>query len=76
MVLTKEQYEEIKSSFGMWMYESFQSVLHVTHYNFEKFGIKSLSHEDKVAMAIAIFDKRVELELTGRISCNAGVAQS
>ena len=72
MKVTPERYEEIKSCFGMWMYESFQSVLHVTHYNFEKLGIAKFSRQDKVAMAVAIFDKRVELELADKEEDSGG----
>ena len=61
--MDQEQYERIKASFGMWMYESLQDMLHVRNYNLEKIGIKQLERSEIIDMAIAIFDKRVDLEL-------------
>ncbi len=61
--MNQEEYERIKASFGMWMYESFQDMLHVGNYNFQKLGIKTFARSEIIDMAIAIFHKRVELEL-------------
>lgn len=70
MDITEERYEEILHSFGMWMFESFQTILHIQNYNFDKLGINKtkmrptkFTRPEIVEMAIAIFNKRVDLEL-------------
>lgn len=63
MKINEEEYERIKASFGMWMYESFQNVLHVQNYNFNKLGIDTFKRSEIIDMGIAIFNKRVDLEL-------------
>ena len=68
--MDEERYEGIKASFGMWMYESFETILHIQNYNFEKLGINKIkrcptkfTRPEMIEMAIAIFNKRVDLEL-------------
>jgi 3-methyladenine DNA glycosylase/8-oxoguanine DNA glycosylase len=63
MEINEERYDRIKTSFGMWMYESFQDLLHVQNFNFAKLGIHKFRRSEIIAMSIAIFNKRVDLEL-------------
>lgn len=60
--MDQQKYDEIKHSFGMWMYESLMDVKHVTHYNLSEIGIDQLKRSEIIQMGLAIFDKRVDLE--------------
>lgn len=66
MEISKKRYDNIKHSFGMWMYESLMNVEHITHYNFEKIGIGKFKRAEIIQMGLAIFDKRVELEFMAK----------
>ena len=70
MSIKEKRDQEIKENFGMWMYESFQTVVHIHAYNFAKLDIKDKSGKPEIFtrsemmdMGIAIFNKRVDLEL-------------
>lgn len=70
MEIREKRYQEIKSSFAMWLHESFQSIVTIQNYNFAKLDIKNKSDKPEeftrselFDMGIAIFNKRVDLEL-------------
>ncbi len=62
-MISEKKCDDMKHSLGMWMYESFTTILHIQNYNLNELGLNKFTRQEKMSMAIAIFNQRVDIEL-------------